>query len=946
MRHVQTWAGKRMTGRAAFWASRCMGLCLSGLALLLAPLVPAHAQATRPAIAEDAAAADTREAAFEERFRAAYGLMGSGGFDEGYAELRATLKEVAATDLFAFTVLKYTEAGQLFQQNNFGEEAEAIFAEGETVPAMQEDVKERADFYLAYAGFKVATRDFARVVPLYSQSANLYAHYYGKESREVLNAQDLLAVALAGLGQFGTAVNLSQGNYDIAVRALGPDDELTWRFANNLADALRGIGAPSRGLQYDLMLLEKRTKRYGRDHFNVLVSANNAAQDYLDLGDYDGAIRSFELDRQIAAALSAEDPGWEVQAETWLLYTNLHFGKTPFDAASLAEMEAVITNPAYPALLSYKAARLLADHFSSTDPQRSMKHLEQALSIANGEMSPFHPLAFATRRAIANARSASDPAATAADYARLDGDMLRWLADQVMFAGSRVVAEATRALADDMLFDYAKLAETNPAMVPAFADAVRRWPTFENEWRETVRKLMLRVDPADTVTHAMLRRQLHLLLMHAEMFNAGTVEQVAWDALEESKALEGKINARLEAEKFDTATLDAPLPTARDMLAGDQALVSYFITRKWHADRESAEPFAEVRLYAIVWRKDREPKLYFLGDPRTITGQAPTAQVTSLRSSRTTERGAISIAAIDDVFSDLHARLFAPFEADLDGAKTIFIVPDGQLFAVPFSLLKDAKGNFLEDRYTLRLLTRAESLYGVAAEQTLPKTGRATLAGGLNYANGTEAGAAPLPGTLSEVERIAGLLSRADFAIDMLTGDAASELALRKDMEAAAIAHLATHGSYQSATNGGASDVDTLWQSDVILSNSGDKRSMKRDEADGRLYAFEIMTWDLSRLQLLVLSACETARGEETFVGGLRGLPTAISIAGARRSLLTLWPVEDKGTANFMARYYEHLTAGMSYAEALRQTRRDAISGQVPGAGSPLVWAAFVMFEN
>jgi CHAT domain-containing protein len=61
---------------------------------------------------------------------------------------------------------------------------------------------------------------------------------------------------------------------------------------------------------------------------------------------------------------------------------------------------------------------------------------------------------------------------------------------------------------------------------------------------------------------------------------------------------------------------------------------------------------------------------------------------------------------------------------------------------------------------------------------------------------------------------------------------------------------------------------------------------------------------------------------------------------------LTLWPVADEGTANFMTRFYEHLVGGMTYADALRQTRRDAIAGNVPGARSPLVWAAFVMFEN
>ncbi|TJX07851.1 MAG: CHAT domain-containing protein, partial [Mesorhizobium sp.] len=89
---------------------------------------------------------------------------------------------------------------------------------------------------------------------------------------------------------------------------------------------------------------------------------------------------------------------------------------------------------------------------------------------------------------------------------------------------------------------------------------------------------------------------------------------------------------------------------------------------------------------------------------------------------------------------------------------------------------------------------------------------------------------------------------------------------------------------------------------------------MKRDDDDNRLYGMEIMNWDLSDLDLLVLSACETARGEETFVGGLRGLPTAINIAGAKRSLLTLWPVDDAGTAAFMTGFYGQLASGQTYS--------------------------------
>ena len=274
------------------------------------------------------------------------------------------------------------------------------------------------------------------------------------------------------------------------------------------------------------------------------------------------------------------------------------------------------------------------------------------------------------------------------------------------------------------------------------------------------------------------------------------------------------------------------------------------------------------------------------------------------------------------------------------------MVPDGKLFSVPFPLLQDSKGVTLDDRFTVRMLTRPESLLNAGVDQSFPKTGKALLAGGLDYARGAEKGAEPLPGTRKEVDAIASILRGDQYSVDMLTGTAASERALRKDMEQATIAHLATHGAYRDEKEGGVGAVNALWQSQVVLSQSGNRQSMKRDDEDGRLYGMELMMWDLSNLDLIVLSACETARGQETFVGGLRGLPTAINIAGAKRSLLTFWPVDDAGTAAFMVSFYDRLAAGQTYPEALRQTRREARDGKIAGAQDPRVWAAFVMFEN
>ena len=105
------------------------------------------------------------------------------------------------------------------------------------------------------------------------------------------------------------------------------------------------------------------------------------------------------------------------------------------------------------------------------------------------------------------------------------------------------------------------------------------------------------------------------------------------------------------------------------------------------------------------------------------------------------------------------------------------------------------KGRLIDQPFTLRLLTRPDALYGIGAEQSMATNAKAVLVGGLDYANGNERGAEPLPGALREVQDIAALLRDAGGSVDIITGDRASEAAVRKNIEAgAAIAHNALIG--------------------------------------------------------------------------------------------------------------------------------------------------------
>lgn len=920
-----------------------------GLALLfLSSCGPDAAQPNKPAAAPGADMVKTVPQ--DAEVDTAYGLLEKGETEAGFNRLHAALVAAAKTADHARTMRLYTEAGRSFHKSGQPEAAAILFQEGaDTAAAQADNVPEQADFFLAYAEFRTEVQDPGQhFVPLYVMATNLYAKYYGKESVELIHATDSMARALSLTGQYGTAIDVGRSNYAMAQKVLGDDDPTTWLLANNLADMLRGLGLPAQALTYDLAVLEKRTAHFGRFHRNRLVSANNTGQDYLALGDYQRAQTYFDLSLAIAKAM--KDEGNVAAMQGWIDYIDLLSGNRKTDAAALARLQELTKGTDYPGLLQMKAAYLLADHYATTgDQQQRQSHLQTAYDITQRDLGPGHPLSFNARMAIAKAwADAGDMRAAASGFAAVDRDMLRWVQFQASVAGGRDVGEALRAMADDMLYDYAHLAVRDATIAAGFADAARHWPFLATADADNLLKLARLVPPTDVETTDLLNRIPRLTRIAREVFAADTEQELAYRYLGEAKDMERQLDTIVrDRYKLDRrALLAKPLPGPAALLRPDQAMIQYFTTRQWGPDRQADEPLRASQLYAIVWRQGKSPLVRALGDPRAIlSADADIADIVQAVQGDTAGlRGEMAGTAL---FRSLHNALIAPLLGDLASVDTLFIVPDGQLFALPFPLLMDKQGKMLEQRFTIRMLTEPEAIYRADIAQTLPKVGKMTLAGGIDYSKGEEAGANPLPGTKREVEAIEALLSSTPGRnVSLLTGAEAGETALRNAMEGARLAHLATHGAYGSPKNGGASTVDTLWQSEVILARSGDGDPMRRDGDDGRLYAFELMSWDLTGMDLLVLSACETGRGEETFLGGVRGLPVAASLAGVKRSLLTLWPVADEGTADFMQGFYKNLLAGQTYAQALRNTRRQAMEGAIPTARDPSVWAAFVLFEN
>jgi CHAT domain-containing protein len=99
---------------------------------------------------------------------------------------------------------------------------------------------------------------------------------------------------------------------------------------------------------------------------------------------------------------------------------------------------------------------------------------------------------------------------------------------------------------------------------------------------------------------------------------------------------------------------------------------------------------------------------------------------------------------------------------------------------------------------------------------------------------------------------------------------------------------------------------------------------------------------ELNPIELLVLSACQTATGDRRAALGLAGLAVR---SGARSTLATLWSVNDRSTALFMVEFYRELgQPGVTKAQAVRNAQLALL--KQPQYEHPYYWAPFILLGN
>lgn len=289
----------------------------------------------------------------------------------------------------------------------------------------------------------------------------------------------------------------------------------------------------------------------------------------------------------------------------------------------------------------------------------------------------------------------------------------------------------------------------------------------------------------------------------------------------------------------------------------------------------------------------------------------------------------------------LYASLLAPVAAPLAGATRLVIIPDGPLWSVPFQALMSPRGRFLiEDRavsYTpslsaLEVLERRRASRPARSPFLFALGDPATSTAGSATSRGAEGRLPEAAREVQEVGKLYGARSR------VLTDTAASEAALRANLNDATIVHLATHGVLD--------DTNPMYSRVMLNGNattSGDA-SVADHATDGRLEAWEILDMGLNA-DLAVLSACDTARGGFGWGEGVIGLSWSLFAAGASTAIVSEWQVDSSSTTSLMIAFHKQLQktpAGQrpDSAAALRTAALQLLSQ--PASRHPFYWAGFI----
>ncbi|MFL5349900.1 MAG: tetratricopeptide repeat protein [Hyalangium sp.] len=790
---------------------------------------------------------------------------------------------------------------------------------------------------------------YERAEPLYQRALTLEEAAFGKSHPAVADSLNNLGVVYRGQGLYSRAEPLYLRALAIKEETLGKSHPAVADSLNNLANLYQDQGLYSRAEPLYLRALAIQEETLGKKHPTVATSLNDLANLYADQGLY-----------------SRAEP--------------LHLRALAIREAVLKKNHPDIAQSLHNLGALYQEQGLYG---------RAEPFLQRALAIYEAALGKNHPFIAQSLNLLASLRLAQRRLDAAVPlFTRAFAVSEHRLRHEALDFSEARLAGFLQFLRTDQERLYALLrAHPDNASVRGLAlgAALLLKGRSVEETADISRAVYRSLGPQDqdTFEHLRgLRTQLaQLSLQGPGSLSAADYQQQLKTLADQGDALEATLaqrSAPLRALAAQPSPADIVGRVAQ-ALPKDGALVE-FIT---YEDRplvpkpgtpESQRP-SQLHSLALVLFPDATTRAIDLGPAEPLDSAA-----SSLRAALANQDFAFQTQA-----QALYQVAFQPLLPLLGKTRRLFISPDSQLGLVPFAALHDGH-QFLVDTFDFTYLTSGRDLLP-RPQETAPASSVVVLADpdfdaplpspapSTDETSGhTERffsverfssvredpvhrawATVSLPGTRLEAQAIQRLLPQAQL---YLGAEATKQRLLQ--LPTPGILHLATHGFFledapaPASSRGvahfgamgeeppGSRPPDPLLRSGLLLAGAGaltTSPSNSQASPDSALVtALELAGLDLWGTQLVVLSACDTGRGDVKRGQGVYGLRRAFLVAGAETVVTSLWKVDDQTTSALMEAYYRNLLAGQGRATALREAMRTLRTTRP----HPHYWAPFI----
>lgn len=331
---------------------------------------------------------------------------------------------------------------------------------------------------------------------------------------------------------------------------------------------------------------------------------------------------------------------------------------------------------------------------------------------------------------------------------------------------------------------------------------------------------------------------------------------------------------------------------------------------------EQIDPNAAI-LYTIIIGDRLEVITAIPNQPlRHHSNKLPSSEISKVIDSANSRIESKRTLYLKKPLQEVYNWLIRPVETELEANKiqTLVFIPDGILRNLPPATLHDGQ-QYLIEKYSVAI---APSLQLVEL-QAREESNQNLLLAGLSE---SRQNFRSLPGVKQEIEQIQSLFDSEVLLNHSFTESNFNSTVIQNPFK---LVHLATHGQFSSTPE----DTFILtWDEKINIDELS--RLLRGDSKQIR------------PVDLLVLSACETAKGEKNSALGLAGIAVR---GGARSTIASLWAVSDRATVDLMTNLYQELARGeLTKAEALRHAQIAILKTEQ--FSHPFYWSAFILIGN